>query len=446
MSVDDLEEAARRGQFTTVSQILDDHEDSFTPLDKSIAFRAAFRSGYMNVADHLLTRGADCNVLDERERTALMEACSAWRPSLSAVQRLLEWGAAISIAIPNGKGTTPLHQIALSSENNDNCTICRMLIEKLWSDQIITSWDSIVDDEGLTPLHYAAKRGGRHKFIKEFLDGGVNVNATDKLGLTPLHYLAMNTHSCPTSADILLEHSASLDIKTKKGLTPLHFAAQWNAPMAMKLINSGANVNVLTNKALSALHFACTRGGNTELIEALIDAGANMDGDTDYLGGLLLMACGRGLVGVVKWLVNRGLDTTNVVNKRGKTPLHVAARAGHTEIIDILLAGKSSSSCNKGVCHDNCNGDVDGSTAASKLLSATDWRGRSALRMAAASTMREESTSRVVVVAQLLEHGADIMAMDSKGATPLEAALESGNLEVIKAIVLESVVLRKEGI
>ena len=80
------------------------------------------------------------------------------------------------------------------------------------------------DNKGLTPLHYAAKKG--HEEVCEVLIyAAKEKNPKDENGITPLHFAAENGHK--EICSIILEEIEDKNPKSKKGNTPLHFAAKY---------------------------------------------------------------------------------------------------------------------------------------------------------------------------------------------------------------------------
>ena len=115
---------------------------------------------------------------------------------------------------------------------------------------------------------------------------GADVNASDDDGRTPLHYAAQYSDD-PTIITVLVGATAEVDGRSDDGETPLHRAAQFNANPAIvtALTDSGADVDAKRNDGKTPLHRAARYNENPAIITALLSAMASVnatddDGDT----------------------------------------------------------------------------------------------------------------------------------------------------------------------
>lgn len=100
------------------------------------------------------------------------------------------------------------------------------------------------EEIGLTPLHSDAYEGKTEK-VKELLDKGADVNATDKLGWTPLHDATIQGHA--DIVRLLLAAGADPNAQDPEDMyTPLHDAARMDFPeIVTLLLAAGADKNLL---------------------------------------------------------------------------------------------------------------------------------------------------------------------------------------------------------
>lgn len=91
---------------------------------------------------------------------------------------------------------------------------------------------------------FEAIKKGLYRDIANCIERKEPVNMVDNSGLTPLHWAAITNN--PFAIELLVKHGAKLDCPgTRLNITPLHFAAIRNAHSAAeKLIELGANPNV----------------------------------------------------------------------------------------------------------------------------------------------------------------------------------------------------------
>ena len=82
--------------------------------------------------------------------------------------------------------------------------------------------NAIINDDGETALHVAARKGHTDK-VRELLKTGADVNAWDKHRVTALHRAAWKGHT--DTVRELLKNGADVNARDKYGQTALHRAA-----------------------------------------------------------------------------------------------------------------------------------------------------------------------------------------------------------------------------
>jgi ankyrin repeat protein len=97
------------------------------------------------------------------------------------------------------------------------------------------------DADGLTPLLYAAYRGGASTIVI-LLDAGADVNGRDSLGMTPLHAAAFEGRL--EVIRVLLARGATTSVQDKWGHGPLFYALQNHHADAATLLQQGLPAKV----------------------------------------------------------------------------------------------------------------------------------------------------------------------------------------------------------
>eukprot|EP01103_Thecamoeba_quadrilineata_P000121 TRINITY_DN10097_c0_g1_i1.p1 TRINITY_DN10097_c0_g1~~TRINITY_DN10097_c0_g1_i1.p1 ORF type:complete len:545 (+),score=82.98 TRINITY_DN10097_c0_g1_i1:114-1748(+) len=156
-----------------------------------------------------------------------------------------------------------------------------------------------------TLLHLAA-RHGRRQFLELLLSRkSIDPSSQDENGDTPLHEASRSDK--PDAISVLVNHGANVNAANKASETPLHLACRHQSHEGIKeLLAHSASTKCFTSKGYTPLH---------ELADVSY---CIVPGD------------------VVTRLVNSGADV-NVESIQKLTPLHVAARKGHSTLLSALI-------------------------------------------------------------------------------------------------------------
>ncbi|MFT7804254.1 caskin-2-like isoform X2 [Arapaima gigas] len=170
----------------------------------------------------------------------------------------------------------------------------------------------------------------------------LNVNYQDSDGFSALHHAALTGTTDLLS--LLLEAQATVDIKDSNGMRPLHYAAwQGKADSVLMLLRAGATVNGTSQDGQIPLHLAA-QYGHYEVSEMLLQHQSNPCMLNKAKKTPLDLACEFGRLKVAQLLLNSNMVSALLEGERKdgldpptNTPLHLAARNGHRDIIRMLL-------------------------------------------------------------------------------------------------------------
>ena len=175
-------------------------------------------------------------------------------------------------------------------------------------------------------LWYAVRSFDNLDLVKCFVENGANVNIKWWNGWTLLH-CSQNEQMI----DYLISHGADVNAKDDFGQAPLHFACQGeNIKWVKYLLEHGADVNIKDRNGNVPLHSLVVDASlyeqgmrdvgesATEMMDLLIEKGADVNAE-NYQGKVLLdTAAGYGGVSVFKYLVEHGADI-NTEDNDGKS-------------------------------------------------------------------------------------------------------------------------------
>ncbi|MCG8340467.1 MAG: ankyrin repeat domain-containing protein [Cytophagales bacterium] len=128
------------------------------------------------------------------------------------------------------------------------------------------------DDNGATPLHWAAFNG-HLEVVRLLIDKGADKEAKH-IGQTSLHWAVIRNHL--EVVRLLIDKGANIEAKYE-GWTPLHWAAANNRLKAViLLIDKGANIDAQNERLWTPLHLAVING-HQEVVNLLVEKGANVN-------------------------------------------------------------------------------------------------------------------------------------------------------------------------
>jgi ankyrin repeat protein len=271
-----------------------------------------------------------------------------------------------------------------------------------------------------------AIRSGDVRAVKAQLGAGVSLDTPADEGLTPLMYAVMTAG--PPVMRALLDAGAGVNTSNAEGITALHMAA-FDLEKTRLLIERGANVNAATQAGETPLIIAADRPGSSEIIALLIAKGADPSARPPSGFTALLRAAYSGDAAAMRLL------TANGVKVADNPDLARSAAFGHCrECLEIALTGGASPNGARNRRTALQDAAAFGDLAMVRMLvekgadiQAVDTRGYTALMRAALSY----EPGAAQVVEYLLARGASTSLKNETGDTALSFALRFGETPIV---------------
>jgi len=340
--------AAAGGHLDVVKIFLAKGADVNAMHDEGVdALMYAAAGGHTDVVKCLVEHGANVNQLHIQGGSALMEAATAG--SLDVIQVLVDAGA--DVLLKDNDGVTPL----MSSASQGHLNVTEFLIEK--NVEVNAKANS-----GGTALMFASA-GGYFEVCEYLIKKGANVNeaaiATQEYidqineaiqagnndvephqnGVTSLMVAALGGHE--KVVKLLLDNGADAAVVDEEGTSALMNAIKGNyGDVSVMLVEAGANPNDVYidedgkkhDLLMDALHVA-----NEEFATLLIQRGASADNKDRKGRTPLIMAAEAGMASTVEALLESGSVDVEAETKAGDTALLRAAFHGYSEIVELLV-------------------------------------------------------------------------------------------------------------
>ena len=306
-----LMEAARRGQHKLLETLLATADLEAQDLQGRTALMLAAQAGDAIAVGALLAAGAAPNTADKAGNTALGFAVQSGQDAPSRL--LLTAGAQASQ--PNAQGQTPL---ALAIAAGQSTVAMRMLAHET------------VSSASLAPLWFLAAQNGTRPLLHTLAEKGAHCDWRNNNGESALD-LAAREGNMAAVAYCLAEQEVDAATLSKA----LILAAKFGRPaMAQALLDAGADVNSQSQNGNTALLIAA-RKGDEALLARLIERGADIDHRNQTGNSALMLAALNGHEMVIHALLDAGADT-GLRNKKREQAADIARSAGHASLAVLL--------------------------------------------------------------------------------------------------------------
>ncbi|THV51253.1 hypothetical protein BGAL_0117g00080 [Botrytis galanthina] len=269
-------------------------------------------------------------------------------------------------------------------------------------------------------------------------------------GSTILHFMAYANLQGP--AKEILKRGDSVEDQDRGSIRPLHCAAyRGHKEMVQLLLDAGADITATQDHRLTALEVAASRA-HEDVIHLLLERGADINAISNS-GTALEGAAASGDIHLVRKLLDIGAKV-NQEGHFGSTPLKAAAEKGHVEIVRLLLENGADvnhyeeytgTALQRAAmyAHDEVIGILLEKGA---LINAPGGRHGSALHCACdALTLYHDTGTTIELLRSLLDQGADVNMYDGPWGSPLAAAINRwGSLTANKKEIDARIILLLE--
>jgi|GEM_PF-2217319 len=185
-----------------------------------------------------------------------------------------------------------------------------------------------------TLLHKAAE-SGQVEHLKLLTERGANINAQDLSQKTPLYYAVAQGHLEATL--FLLQKGADPSVPGIEGDTILHVAAFYGyTPILKHLIQYPFLLSLKDKDGKQAIHKAVWMHPKPDIVELLLEAGADPNSQNAYGYTPLHWAAKHGHIESGKRLVDKGASF-EMSNTNGDFPLDLAIRWGQDSFVAHFL-------------------------------------------------------------------------------------------------------------
>jgi len=265
--------------------------------------------GFIEIMKILIQKGADVNLQTPKGFTSLMRAVNS--NIEETVNLLLDNGA--NVNLKDYQGTIALYYTI----RNNNTNIADILLKK--GADINTQ-----DKDGDTLLHNSIFEE-KPEMVEFFLQKGINVNLKNKNGKTPLIEAAYIKNI--DIVKMLCRAGANINIQDINGKTPLqHAVHEKNVKMIKFLLEEErADINIKDKFGNRVLFYTIENKKieyNRDIANYLIDHGADINEINNAGETLLYNAINSKNIGMVEFLVEKGVDTTKKI--KDKLPIDIA--------------------------------------------------------------------------------------------------------------------------
>ncbi|XP_063448382.1 uncharacterized protein LOC134727917 [Mytilus trossulus] len=184
---------------------------------------------------------------------------------------------------------------------------------------------------GASPM-FLACQNGHTEVVQMLINNKADINKCRNDGISSLFIACQEGHT--EVVQMLINNKADINKCRNDGVSPLLYTCQeGHTEVVQMLINNKADINKCDNNGASPLYIACQKG-HTEVVQMLINNKADINKCRDTGESPILIACYKDYIEIVELLLKHEADCN--IKWRGLTPLDIASRENHTNIVHLL--------------------------------------------------------------------------------------------------------------
>ena len=314
-----------------------------------------------------------------------------------------------------------------------------------------------------TLFHLACERGDIH-IVKEFISQGASISLADSNGLTPLHYACNGFRPASISnmkddpdpdqgenTDVEIQSKqleivrwlkkchADINARDERGYTPMLIACLYgNVALAQWLLDRGADIDIKDNSGLSVIHLAC-ESGCTPLVKWLLQEvhipSKELDSSCSH-DILMRHAAKSGNVELLAWMYHSLGIERNTYSRSKQIAMEIKLHC---------LIKHQERKFRQAAFEDNINSmevilsmtDMPIDINASGIVEHDSWGTYKWVECESGDTALHKACrgQRFHAVEFLLHKMADVNASNVNGITPLHLTVISGNFELFDLLL-----------